>query len=88
MISKTELELLQRIADIQDSLDIDSVEDTQLAEEADLDVGLVQHALESLSDDGYVRLERVERLSGAGGYTASLLSDGERLLDEARPIPS
>lgn len=79
MISKNQLDLLQAIADIQESASIQMVEDGHLAEETDIEIGFVQYALETLSEEGYVHLERVERLSGSG-YIVALLPKGEALL--------
>ena len=79
MISKSQLDLLQAIADVQETASIQMVEDSHLAEETDLEIGFVQYALETLNEEGYVHLERLERLSGSG-YVVSLLPKGEALL--------
>jgi DNA-binding MarR family transcriptional regulator len=79
MISKNQLDLLQAMADVQAATSIQMVEDSYLAEETDLEIGFIQYALETLSQEGYVHLERVERLSGSG-YMVSLLPKGEALL--------
>jgi DNA-binding MarR family transcriptional regulator len=80
MISKNQLDLMQAIADIQAASSIQMVEDSHLAEETDLEIGFVQYALETLSEEGYVHLERIERLAGSG-YIVSLLPKGEALLE-------
>lgn len=81
MVSKTQLDMLEVIADIQHANSIQTVEDTQIAEKADLELSLVHQLLQTLAEEGYVRLGRVERLSGKG-YTVSLSSEGNALVQD------
>lgn len=81
MVSMTQRDILQTIADIQQTTAVHTIEDIQLAEEAGLELNLVQHSLEALAREGYVRLGRAGRLSGRS-YTVSLLPTGNTLVGE------
>ena len=76
----TQLDVLNAIADLQDSPSIEKVEDTWIAEEVELEVNAVQNVLHSLVQDGYVDLEEVEKLSGKG-YMVSLTSKSRALVE-------
>jgi DNA-binding MarR family transcriptional regulator len=75
----TQLNMLQTIADIQESTSLDAVEDIQLVEEVGLDMGVVKSTLNSLAEAGYVHLEKVETLMGMG-YAVSLTPQGRAIL--------
>lgn len=75
----TQLNMLQTIADVQESTSFDAVEDVQLAEEVGLDMNVVKSTLNSLAEAGYIHLEKVETLLGIG-YTASLTPQGRAIL--------
>ena len=81
MVSKTQLDILEVVADIQHINSIQTVEDTQIAEELDLELSLVHQLLQTLAKDGYVQLDKVNRLSG-NGYTVSLLPEGSALVQD------
>lgn len=77
---ETQLDVLKIMVAIQESSSVDVVEDTELAEAMELDLNVVQNSMQTLADDGYVRLEKVDRLSGSG-YIASLTSEGRAATD-------
>jgi Mn-dependent DtxR family transcriptional regulator len=77
----TQLDVLQTIADLQETNPFEEIEDVQIAEELELEVGVVKSLLNTLADKGYVRLEKLDTLVGVG-YNASLTSQGEAALEE------
>ncbi len=82
VIQGTQLDILRAIANIQEEAAVEEVEDLEIAEEAKLEVKTVQNSLNALAKDGYLRLGKVERLSGSG-YLASLTSQGWTALEES-----
>jgi len=76
----TQLDILDAIADIQEETDMDMVEDLEIAEEVDLSVNLLQNSLRTLAEQGYIRLEKIDRLSGTG-YAVSLTPAGREVLE-------
>jgi Mn-dependent DtxR family transcriptional regulator len=81
MVSKMQLDILEAIADIQHATSMQTVEDTQIAEELDLELSLVHQFLQTLAKEDYIRLDKVKRLSGKG-YTVSLLAEGNVLVQD------
>lgn len=79
MLQGTQRKVLETIADIQRAISVEVVEDGQIAEEIDLDVGLVRNALEVLAEAGYVRLEKEETLAGKV-YSTYLTGQGKAAL--------
>jgi Mn-dependent DtxR family transcriptional regulator len=77
-------DVLQAIADIQEVFSIETVEDTQIAEEVELDVNIVRRSLKDLAEAGYVELETEETLSNLK-YNACLTEKGKTVLVENRP---
>jgi hypothetical protein len=77
----TQLDILDAIADIQEETDLDMIEDLEIAEECDLAVNLVQSSLRTLAEQGYIRLEKIDRLSGVG-YAVSLTPAGREALED------
>jgi DNA-binding MarR family transcriptional regulator len=76
----TQLEILDAIADIQEMASTDTVDDMEIAEEVDLEVKIVHNTLRMLAEQGYVQLERIDRLSGVG-YAVSLTPAGREILE-------
>jgi predicted transcriptional regulator len=86
-VQGTQLKVLETIADIQEAISAEEVEDTQIAEEIDLDIGMVRSALDMLAQAGYVKLEKTNTLSGMA-YSAFLTNQGNRVLQEGRGMVS
>jgi hypothetical protein len=59
---------------------MDMVEDLEIAEEVELEVKMVQNSLRTLAEQGYIRLEKIDRLAGVG-YAASLTPAGREALE-------
>ena len=78
-------DVLQTIVAIQGDTDIEEVEDSQIAEEMDVALNLVRNALKSLEEDGYVRLEKIDTLSGTA-YSAVATSQGRAALGDKESL--
>lgn len=81
-VQGTQLDVLRAIVDIQKITSAEEVEDIQIAEEIDLDINLVRNALDTLAEAGYVRLEKVETLSGMV-YNTFHTKQGKAALEES-----
>lgn len=86
-VQGTQLDVLQAIVDIQKITSSKEVEDVQIAEEIDLDINLVRRALDALAEAGYVKLEKVETLSGMV-YNAFHTKQGEATLENSHRMVS
>lgn len=75
----TQRNILKTIAKLQEQISSSQVEDLEIAEAIELDVNAIQLSLEFMERDGYVELERIERLAGTG-YAASLTEQGRQTL--------
>ena len=82
-----QLEVLQTVATILEATSAQEVEDSQIAEEIEMDINLVRNSLKALAEAGHVRLEKMETLSGLA-YNAFLTSKGETTLEESRHLAS
>jgi hypothetical protein len=73
-------DLLRTIRFIQGQASIKVIEDVQIAEQAGMELKVVQTGLNKLAEAGYLHLEKIDRLLGTG-YLVSLTTAGKAALD-------
>ena len=81
VLTDAQLDILRTIADLNGDDSAPLIEDVQVAEAVELPVNAVQLSLEFLAEEGYVFLERIERLSGKG-YNIALTEEGREAIDK------
>jgi DNA-binding transcriptional ArsR family regulator len=86
-VQGTRLEILNTMGDIQEATSTEEIEAIQIAEEMNQGIRIVRSALDALAKAGYVKLEKVERLSGMA-YSVFLTHQGELALKESRSLIS
>ena len=76
MLQGTKWDVLQTVADIQQTTFAQEVEDIEIAQEIDLDIRLVRSALDDLAKEGDVKVGKTRTLSGLA-YSAFLTIQGQ-----------
>ncbi len=82
-VQGTKRDVLHTIADIQKALSVQQVEDTQIAEEIELNPQIIRNLLQDLAEEEYIKLNTFDTLAGTV-YDVALTTKGKKFLEEDR----